>query len=248
MLKLEQQLDSYKNKNKKLKEELEKYKTTNNNTTNNTNILETNSNINSLNELTKLKNDYEELEIKYEEEKSKNKKLENELEIYKNKTSDLNTQIFQLKLNNNSQFIDEEKEEEDNLETARKEIIELKKKIKILENKSRLKGDSVMSWKSDGENGDDYEEEFDIIQLEEGIKKKNRSEDLIIDFPGNQEKMKNYQELEEKYNNLKEQVLFLLNSNDKNNIKISQNRINKICNLLNTSRNTNNIILEKFKK
>ena len=83
-----------------------------------------------------------------------------------------------------------------------------------------------------------------MVQLEEGMKKKNRSEDLNIDFPN--ETRQKYQELEERFNNLKEQVVPILKSNANKNI--TKNNVTKICNLLGTSVNTTNNILEKYNK
>ena len=85
-----------------------------------------------------------------------------------------------------------------------------------------------------------------MIQIEEGVKKRNRSEDLDIDFVGNSETKKKYQELEERFNSLKEQVIPMLKSNA--NTNMTKNKASKLCNLLGTSVNTTNNIVEKYNK
>ena len=129
------------------------------------------------------------------------------------------------------------------LVTAKKEITLLKSQIQKMENDKKKVKESLFRCKTD-ENDDNDEEEFDMVQLEEGMKKKNRSEDLNIDFPN--ETRQKYQELEERFNNLKEQVVPILKSNANKNI--TKNNVTKICNLLGTSVNTTNNILEKYNK
>ena len=113
-----------------------------------------------------------------------------------------------------------------------------------MENDKKLKRSLFRCRTLDDDSND--EEEFDMAQLEEGIKKRNRSEDINIDFPVNDETKKKYEELEERFNNLKEQVVPILKSNDK--IDVTKNKVSKICNLLGTSVNTTNNILEKYNK
>ena len=127
---------------------------------------------------------------------------------------------------------------------AKKEITQLKNQIKKMENDQKLKKSLFRCRTLDDDSND--EEEFDIAQLEEGIKKRNRSEDINIDFSVNSETKKKYAELEERFNNLKEQVVPILKSNDK--IDVTKNKVSKICNLLGTSVNTTNNILEKYNK
>ena len=129
---------------------------------------------------------------------------------------------------------------------AKKEINELKKQIEKYENEKKQK-QSLFRCKSIGDD-DSIEEEFDMIQIEEGVKKRNRSEDLDIDFVGNSETKKKYQELEERFNSLKEQVIPMLKSNANTNTNMTKNKASKLCNLLGTSVNTTNNIIEKYNK
>ena len=275
MLKLEKQLDKYKNKNDKLQKELDKYKKNNNNiNTNNIKVEqlpksdESNINKNTLNELSNLKKQFTELENKYNEEKLKNKKYETEIEQYKKEINELKIQIvdlkFAIKNNNNNNMTNSNNKDfrlisdstisnfnmekyNKNLEqliNAKKEITQLKNQIKKMENDQKLKKSLFRCRTLDDDSND--EEEFDMAQLEEGIKKRNRSEDINIDFSVNSETKKKYAELEERFNNLKEQVVPILKSNDK--IDVTKNKVSKICNLLGTSVNTTNNILEKYNK
>ena len=265
MLKLEKEIDKYRNKNEKLMKELDAYKNGGTGKIENLNKVEKvegGANESSINEISNLKSQLTDIENKYNEEKELNKKYEEEIEKYKKEINDLKAQIIQLKhinktntnsinkniryLNDSTNGFDIEKYNK-NLEElikARKEITSLKSQVQKLENDKKVK-QSLFRCKTD-EDDDNYEEEFDMAQLEEGLKKKTRSEDLNIDFPGTNETKQKYEELEERFNNLKEQVVPILKSNANKNI--TKNNVTKICNLLGTSVNTTNNILEKYNK
>ena len=88
---------------------------------------------------------------------------------------------------------------------ANTEIQNLKNKIEKLEQELKQKTmiiqkESLFKIKSINLN-DDYEEEIDMIQLKEGVRRKNRSEDFDIDYPGFNENQKKYQDLENRFNN-----------------------------------------------
>jgi chromosome segregation ATPase len=246
MLKLEKEIDKYKNKNEKLEKELNNYK--NGKNANEGNIVALNTQDN--NELMNLKN--------------LNKKYEADIEKYKQEISNLKSQIIQLKhfnKNNNCstnkdiRFLNDSTNTNLDLEkynknleqlvNAKKEIALLKSQIQKMENEKKKVKESLFRCKTD-EDDDNFEEEFDMAQLEEGVKKKNRSEDLNIDFPGSNETKQKYEELEQRFNNLKEQVVPILKSNANKNI--TKNNASKICNLLGTSVNTTNYILDKYNK
>ena len=135
---------------------------------------------------------------------------------------------------------------------ANNEIQSLKKKIEKLEQELKQKTlmiqrESLFKIKSININ-DDYEEEIDMMQLKEGVRRKNRSEDFDIDYPGFNENQKKYQDLENRFNKLKEQVIPILKENGGNNNKIAtKNNIRNICKLLGTSVNTTNNILQNYK-
>ena len=108
------------------------------------------------------------------------------------------------------------------LNDAKKEIISLKKKneelFNELENK-KLKNDcfDVISATKPISN---YEEEFDLKKMAKGMKEKNRSEDINIDYPGIQLIKEKYRELNFYYNSLEELVKkMLLNINCTNKNK-----------------------------
>ena len=266
MVKLSQEIDKYKNKNQKLQKELNNYKN-GNNTGNVPEINEDNSE-----KIDDLKNQLKDLENKYNKEKNINKEYEADIEKYKQKISDLNSQIVDLKIiiktynnknnnnddnNNNNKNIrylkdssnqnfDIEKYNDNliQLVNAKKEISILKSQIQKFENEKKKTKESLFKYRSILD--DNFEEEFDMAQIEEGVKKKNRSEDLNIDFPGNSETKKKYEELAERFNNLKEQVVPILKSNANKNL--NKNNVANICNLLGTSVNTTSNILEKYNK
>ena len=142
----------------------------------------------------------------------------------------------------NTNLVEEYNKILDKLNKANDEIKKLKKKIERLELEKKLQKDSLFKFKS-VRGDEDYEEEIDLMQLKEGIRKRNRSEDRKIDFPGYDENEKKYEELEDKFNNLKEQLIPILKENSGNN----KNNLSKICNLLGTSVNTTNNILQNYK-
>ena len=243
MLKLEKQLDKYKRNPQKYNLELEKK--------------------------------YEELESKYEKDKQKYldeiidlKSQIMQLKKSKEKNDDKNN-INNNEPNNNLNSNKKKKaqilvsssnrniEEQYNkiLEkyiNANNEIIKLKKRIEQLEKELARKDmvfqkESLFKFKSINKN-DDYEEEIDMVQLKEGVRRKNRSLDLDIDYPGFNENQKKYKELEDRFNKLREQVIPILKENGMNNNKIiTKNKVNNICNLLGTSVNTTNNILQNYK-
>ena len=89
-------------------------------------------------------------------------------------------------------------------------------------------------------NNDDYEEEIDMMQLEAGVRRRNRSEDFNIDYPGLDENNKKYKELEDKFNKLKEYIIPIIQDDDGNQ-NLTKSRISKIYNLIGINiNNTNN--------
>ena len=264
MLKLEKEIDT-------LQKELEKYKNNNGQSLQRSNMVEVVDMDENNNELNKLKMEYEELENKYNEEIEKNNIYEAQITEKIKENNDLKLELDQMRIgtegNNNLQSINGSKNirylntsltdksltekynknleqlinAKNQIKKLEVEVANLKNQIKKMENKNKIK-ESLFRCKSiDDENS---EEEFDMVQLEEGVKKKNRSEDLNIDFPGANETKKKYEELEDRFNKLKEQVVPLLKSNA--NPNVTKNKVSKICNLLGTSTNTTNNILDKY--
>ena len=264
MLKLEKEIDT-------LQKELEKYKNNNGQSLQRSNMVEVVDMDENNNELNKLKMEFEELENKYNEEIEKNNIYEAQITEKIKENNDLKLELDQMRIgtegNNNLQSINGSKNirylntsltdksltekynknleqlinAKNQIKKLEAEVANLKNQIKKMENKKKIK-ESLFRCKSiDDENS---EEEFDMVQLEEGVKKKNRSEDLNIDFPGTNETKKKYEELEDRFNKLKEQVVPLLKSNA--NPHVTKNKVSKICNLLGTSTNTTNNILDKY--
>ena len=145
-----------------------------------------------------------------------NKKLsENNNDFSNNKTTNsINKSNTKNKEKLNKAF-DEgmQKEIENNMVTKlNKEISDLKNKNKELLFKLEDKEIDILNlgYKTDEQNMSGYEEEFDLRKMATGARDKNRSEDINIDYPGLQNYKEKLNELQFKFNNLKEQIKILL--------------------------------------
>ena len=145
-----------------------------------------------------------------------NKKLsENNNDFSNNKTTNsINKSNTKNKEKLNKAF-DEgmQKEIENNMVTKlNKEISDLKNKNKELLFKLEDKEINILNsgYKTDEQNMTGYEEEFDLRKMATGARDKNRSEDINIDYPGLQNYKEKLNELQFKFNNLKEQIKILL--------------------------------------
>ena len=145
-----------------------------------------------------------------------NKKLsENNNDFSNNKTTNsINKSNTKNKEKSNKAF-DEgmQKEIENNMVTKlNKEISDLKNKNKELLFKLEDKEINILNsgYKTDEQNMTGYEEEFDLRKMATGARDKNRSEDINIDYPGLQNYKEKLNELQFKFNNLKEQIKILL--------------------------------------
>ena len=145
-----------------------------------------------------------------------NKKLsENNNDFSNNKTTNsINKSNTKNKEKLNKAF-DEgmQKEIENNMVTKlNKEISDLKNKNKELLFKLEDKEINILNlgYKTDEQNMSGYEEEFDLRKMANGVRDKIRSEDINIDYPGLQNYKEKLNELQFKFNNLKEQIKILL--------------------------------------
>jgi len=145
-----------------------------------------------------------------------NKKLsENNNDFSNNKTTNsINKSNTKNKEKSNKAF-DEgiQKEIENNMVTKlNKEISDLKNKNKELLFKLEDKEINLLNsgYKTDEQNMSGYEEEFDLRKMANGVRDKIRSEDINIDYPGLQNYKEKLNELQFKFNNLKEQIKILL--------------------------------------
>ena len=145
-----------------------------------------------------------------------NKKLsENNNDFSNNKTTNsINKSNTKNKEKLNKAF-DEgmQKEIENNMVTKlNKEITDLKNKNKELLFKLEDKEINILNsgYKTDEQNMSGYEEEFDLRKMANGVRDKIRSEDINIDYPGLQNYKEKLNELQFKFNNLKEQIKILL--------------------------------------
>ena len=113
------------------------------------------------------------------------------------------------------------------LNEAKKEIASLKKKNEQLFNdldSKRLKNDCFQHISAEKPLSN-YEEEFDLKKMAKGVKDKNRSQDINIDYPGIQQIKEKYRELDFYYNSLEDLVKKMLLSStctNKNKTYISE--------------------------
>ena len=135
------------------------------------------------------------------------------------------------------------------LNEAKKEIESLKKKNEELFNDldcKKLKND-VFAHISAEKPLSNYEEEFDLKKMAKGVKEKNRSQDINIDYPGIQQIKERYRELDFYYNSLEELVKKMLLSSTCTNKNKSY--IIDLCKIVGFDDEiTNKIINNKIKK
>ena len=135
------------------------------------------------------------------------------------------------------------------LNEAKKEIESLKKKNEELFNDldcKKLKND-VFAHISAEKPLSNYEEEFDLKKMAKGVKDKNRSQDINIDYPGIQQIKERYRELDFYYNSLEELVKKMLLSSTCTNKNKSY--IIELCKIVGFDDEiTNKIINNKIKK
>ena len=135
------------------------------------------------------------------------------------------------------------------LNDANKKICELETSNKDLQFKldEKIYKEEVQEFRTEDNNYSNYEEEFDLRKMISGAKKKNRSEDANIDYPGVQKLKDDYNEIKKKMNLLEEQVKILLfNINIINKIRP---QVRQICQLMRISgKNIELILAGKNKK
>ena len=200
------------------------------------------------NEIMELKTELLNLKAKIEEKEEEKKDVKEEEGNNKININN-NSKKGKYLINTSSNFNLEDKYNKtlEKLKNANNENQKLKKRIEQLEKqRNNMQKESLFKYRSNIEN-EDYEEEIDMMQLKEGLRRKNRSEDFKIDYPGYNEYQKKYEEIEDKFNKLKELVIPLLKEIIGNNSKLaSKDDINKICNILGASVNTTNNILQNY--
>ena len=181
------------------------------------------------------------LQIQLDQAKKQNKQIGNNnlnTNIFNNKISSINEKDkIKEKKNNNNKTMNELYPGDYNnllskLNEANKEISKLndqnKKLLFQLEEKEVKSAYSV--YKTEDMNLSNYEEEFDLRKMANGVREKNKSEDIYIDYPGIQGIKDRLKDLEFRYNNLVEQIKILIG-----NINFTQKikpQITQICQLL----------------
>ena len=135
------------------------------------------------------------------------------------------------------------------LNEAKKEIASLKKKNEQLFNdldSKRLKNDCFQHISAEKPLSN-YEEEFDLKKMAKGVKDKNRSQDINIDYPGIQQIKEKYRELDFYYNSLEDLVKKMLLSSTCTNK--NKTYISELCKIVGFNDDiTNKIINNKVKK
>ena len=200
------------------------------------------------NEIMELKTELLNLKAKIEEKEEEKKDVKEEGNNKININNNSKKGKYLINTSSNFNLEDKYNKTLEKLKNANNENQKLKKRIEQLEKqRNNMQKESLFKYRSNIEN-EDYEEEIDMMQLKEGLRRKNRSEDFKIDYPGYNEYQKKYEEIEDKFNKLKELVIPLLKDNigNNNNKLASKDDINKICNLLGASVNTTNNILQNY--
>ena len=135
------------------------------------------------------------------------------------------------------------------LNEAKKEIASLKKKNEQLFNdldNKKLKNDCFDNISAERPLSN-YEEEFDLRKMSKGVKDKNRSQDINIDYPGIQQIKEKYRELDFYYNSLEDLVKKMLLSSTCTNKNKAY--IIELCKIVGFNEDiTNKIINNKNKK
>ena len=148
-------------------------------------------------------------------EKKKNSNNSNVNNRYNNYESDENN------INNNNIINDNDKDVKNQLKEAKLIINKLLEEKKVLEaeNKNIKENNKLLrsDYKSEGGmdrdiERDDFEEEYTMKKMVKAAKIKNQSEDIKIDYPGLSNIRQKYDELEERFRNLEEAVINLLNN------------------------------------
>ena len=189
---------------------------------------------------TSLPEEYNELQKQYNDLQIKYKNL------LKNKSGSLkveNNTIEGTSQNNSAKKNDETLNE---LNKAKKEIEQIKKKnlelVKQLEEKEINK---CYDNKSE-ENVSNFEEEFDLRKMAKGAKEKNRSQDINIDYPGIQAIKEKYRELDFYYNSLEglvKKLLLTIQCTPKNKTYVTE-----LCKIVGFDLDTTNKILTNKNK
>ena len=184
-------------------------------------------------EYNELQKQYNDLQIKYKN-------------ILKSKSGSIkveNNTIEGTSQNNSAKKNDETLNE---LNKAKKEIEQIKKKnlelVKQLEEKEINK---CYDNKSE-ENVSNFEEEFDLRKMAKGAKEKNRSQDINIDYPGIQAIKEKYRELDFYYNSLEglvKKLLLTIQCTPKNKTYVTE-----LCKIVGFDLDTTNKILTNKNK
>jgi hypothetical protein len=103
------------------------------------------------------------------------------------------------------------KEKINKLKEENKKLEQEIKSLKEKENNKYAGSDYKSEGGMDREGGDD-EEEYTMKKMINEAKKKNQSDDIKIDYPGLNNLKQKYDELEERFRNLEEVVINLLNN------------------------------------
>ena len=191
---------------------------------------------------TNLPEEYNELQKQYNDLNNKYKQL---LKNEKNNNNNINNNINNININNINnnnegmiKLINDLKKENEQIKKKNRELIaqldEKEIKRNCYDNKSE---DAYLS---------NYEEEFDLKKMAKGIKEKNRSQDINIDYPGIQNIKEKYRELDFYYNSLEGLVKKLLTTiqvNQKNKTYVSE-----LCKMVGFDVETSNKILNNKNK
>ena len=160
------------------------------------------------------------LESQLDETKKKNNNLDNNPSInflYEEENSRMKSQIENLKKKN----IDLENE----IKLLKTENEEQKKTIDKLNKKENNK------CLTQSNNNSNFEEEYDIVDLDNNARDKNNSEDMKIDFPGLNDIKNKYEELKAKIEELRELIKYIISHASCDDPDL-QEKVGRACDIL----------------
>jgi chromosome segregation ATPase len=179
-------------------------------------------------QIMKFSKEYTELQKQYDE-------LENKYKISSNNENKIPISNSNNSTTTNEEIVNELKKIKNENEQIKKKNMELISQLEEKEIKYNYYN------KSDDENKSNYEEEFDLKKMVKGVKEKNRSQDINIDYPGMQSIKEKYRELNFYYNSLEtlvKQLLLNVQVGPKNKTYVTE-----LCKLVGFDLETTNKIL-----
>ena len=138
---------------------------------------------------------------------------EREKILFKEKKKSSNNNIIRNYSNDDEISIgNNDKELKETINKLKEENKKLEQELKNLKDNNKLLRSDYKSEGGMDRDGENDEEEYTMKKMIKEAKKKNQSDDIKIDYPGLNNLKQKYDELEERFRNLEEVVINLLNN------------------------------------